>query len=48
MSYKILKDLLETGEDFLNPISGITSGIPGIFSALGIGRKKQIRQQKLS
>ena len=46
MNYKKLKELLEEGEDFLNPISGIAGGISGIFSALGIGRKKQIRQQK--
>lgn len=46
MSYKNLKELLEVGEDFLGPISGIAGGISGIFSALGIGRKKQIRQQK--
>lgn len=46
MSYKKLKELLEEGEDFLSPISGIVGDISGIFSALGIGRKKQIRQQK--
>lgn len=46
MSLKKIKNLLEVGEDFLNPISGIVGDISGIFSALGIGRKKQIRQQK--
>ena len=46
MSYKKLKSLLEEGEDFLSPISGIIGDISGIFSALGIGRRKQIRQQK--
>lgn len=46
MSYKKLKELLEEGEDFLSPISGIVGDISGIFSALGIGRRKQIRQQK--
>lgn len=46
MSFKILKELLENGEGFLNPISGIAGNISGIFSALGIGRRKQIRQQK--
>lgn len=46
MSYKKLKELLEEGEDFLSPISGIAGGISGIISALGIGRRKQIRQQK--
>lgn len=46
MSYKKLKELLEEGEDFLSPISGIVGDISGIFSALGIGRKRQIRQQK--
>lgn len=46
MSFKKLKELLEEGEDFLNPTSGIVGDISGIFSALGIGRRKQIRQQK--
>lgn len=46
MSYKKLKDLLEVGEDFLNPISGIMSGASGILNMLGVGRKRQIRQQK--
>lgn len=46
MSYKKLRELLKEGEDFLNPISGITGGISGIFSALGIGRGRQVRQQK--
>lgn len=46
MSFKKIRELLETGEDFLNPISGIAGNISGIFSALGIGRKRQIRQQK--
>ena len=46
MSYKKLKELLEEGEDFLSPISGIVGDVSGIFSALGIGRGKQIRQQK--
>lgn len=46
MNFKKLKELLEEGEDFLNPISGVAGNISGIFSALGIGRRKQIRQQK--
>ena len=46
MSYKKLKELLEEGEDFLSPISGIVGDVSGIFSALGIGRRRQIRQQK--
>lgn len=46
MNSKILKELLEAGEGFLNPISGIAGGVSGIINALGIGRKKQIRQQK--
>lgn len=41
MIYKKLKELLEEGEDFLNPISGIAGNISGIFSALGIGRKNR-------
>lgn len=46
MNYKKLMELLGEGEDLLNPISGIAGNISGIFSALGIGRKRQIRQQK--
>lgn len=46
MSYKKLKELLEEGEDFLNPISGIIGDVSGIFNALGIGKGRQIRQQK--
>ena len=46
MSYKTLKSLLEAGEGFLNPISGAIGGISGIFNALGIGKGRQIRQQK--
>ena len=39
-------EALEAGEDFLNPISGIAGDISGILNTLGIGRRKQIRQQK--
>lgn len=46
MSFKKLLDLLEKGEDVLDPISGILGNITGIGSMLGIGRKRQIRQQK--
>lgn len=46
MNFKKLLDLLEKGEDVLDPISGILGNITGIGSMLGIGRKKQIRQQK--
>lgn len=46
MDFSKLLKLLEKGEDIMNPLSGITSGISGIFNLLGIGRKRQIRQQK--
>ena len=46
MSYKKLKSLLEEGEDFLSPISGIIGDISGILNMLGVGRKRKIRDQK--
>ena len=46
MSFKKLLDLLEKGEDIMDPLSGIIGGASGILNVLGIGRKKQIRQQK--
>ena len=46
MSFKKLLDLLEKGEDFMDPLSGIIGSASGILNTLGIGRKKQIRQQK--
>lgn len=46
MSFKKLLDLLEKGEDFMDPLSGIIGGASSILNVLGIGRKKQIRQQK--
>lgn len=46
MSFKNLLDLLEKGENIMNPLSGIVGGVSGILNTLGIGRKRQIRQQK--
>lgn len=46
MSYKKLIDLLEKGEDLTGPLSGILGDISSIFDVLGIGRRRQIRQQK--
>ena len=46
MNFKKLLDLLEKGEDFTDPLSGIIGGASGILNVLGIGRKRQIRQQK--
>ena len=46
MNFKELLNLLEKGENVMNPISGITGGVSGIINALGIGRNRQIRQQK--
>ena len=46
MNFKKLLELLEKGEDLTSPLSGIIGDVSGIFNMLGIGRKKQIRQQK--
>lgn len=46
MNFEELLKLLEKGENFANPISGIMGGASGILNMLGIGRKRQIRQQK--
>lgn len=46
MNFKKLLELLEKGEDLTKPLSGIIGDVSGIFNMLGIGRKKQIRQQK--
>lgn len=46
MNFKKLLELLEKGEDIMNPLSGITGNLSGILNTLGIGRRRQIRQQK--
>lgn len=46
MNFKKLLELLEKGESLTNPLSGIMGNVSGIFNMLGIGRKKQIQQQK--
>lgn len=46
MNFKKLLDLLEKGEDVMDPLSGIIGKASGILNILGIGRKRQIRQQK--
>lgn len=46
MNFKELLKLLEKGEDIANPISGAIGKMSGILNTLGIGRKRQIRQQK--
>lgn len=46
MSYKKLLKLLEEGEDLMSPLSGIVGDVSGILNTLGIGRRRQIRQQK--
>lgn len=46
MDFKKLLELLEKGESFASPLSGIIGGASGILNMLGVGRKKQIRQQK--
>lgn len=46
MNYKELLELLEKGESLANPLSGIVGSVSGILNTLGVGRRKQIRQQK--
>lgn len=46
MNFKKLIELLEKGEDVMDPLSGITGGASSILNILGIGRRRQIRQQK--
>lgn len=46
MNFKKLLELLEKGEDVMEPLSGIFGSASGILNVLGIGRRKQIRQQK--
>lgn len=46
MNFKKLLKLLEGGEDIMSPLSGIMGGASGILNTLGIGRRRQIRQQK--
>lgn len=46
MNFKKLIELLGKGEDLMNPLSGIVGNVSGILNVLGIGRKRQIRQQK--
>lgn len=46
MNFKDLLKLLEKGENIANPLAGVIGGASGILNMLGVGRKKQIRQQK--
>lgn len=46
MNFKELLKLLEKGEDLMSPISGIVGDVSGILNTLGVGRRRQIRQQK--
>lgn len=46
MNFEDLLKLLEKGEDITNPLSGVIGNASGILNMLGVGRKKQIRQQK--
>lgn len=46
MKFNELLKLLEKGEDIMNPLSGIVGDVSGILNTLGIGRRRQIRQQK--
>lgn len=46
MNFKKLIELLEKGEDVMDPLSGIIGNASGILNTLGIGRRRQIRQQK--
>ena len=46
MNFKKLLELLEKGEDVMSPLSGIIGDVSGILNTLGVGRRRQIRQQK--
>lgn len=46
MNFEDLLKLLEKGEDITDPLSGVIGSASGILNMLGVGRKKQIRQQK--
>ena len=46
MNFKELLKLLEKGEDFTSPLSGIIGSASGILNTLGIGSRRKIRQQK--
>lgn len=46
MNFKELLELLGKGESAMNPLSGIVGNASGILNTLGVGRKKQIRQQE--
>lgn len=46
MNFKELLELLEKGESISGLTSGIIGGTSGILNMLGIGRRRQIRQQK--
>lgn len=46
MNFKKLLELLEKGEDVMDPLSGIIGKASGILNTLGVGRRKQIKQQK--
>lgn len=46
MDFKKLLELLEKGEGIASPLSGVIGKASGILNMLGLGRKKQIQQQK--
>lgn len=46
MNFEDLLKLLEKGENFANPLAGIMGSASGILNLFGVGKKKQIRQQK--
>ena len=46
MKFEDILKLLEKGANIANPISGIIGSASGILNMLGLGRKKQIAQQK--
>lgn len=46
MKFEDILKLLEKGEDITEPLSGMIGNASGILNMLGVGRKKQIRQQK--
>ena len=46
MNFEDLLKLLEKGEGIANPLAGAIGSASGILNMLGIGRRRQTRQQK--
>ena len=45
MNFKKLLELLEKGEDVMDPLSGIIGDVSGVLNILGIGSKSDRKKQ---